>query len=116
MIQSNTLIDCDHLEKYVVGDSALRDEILSIFVDQAQMLIEKFSVDQTDEGWRSTAHTLKGAARGVGAWDVGALCEEAEALIGDIPGKGETRSALLVTIRSKVSATIEEASTLRRVA
>jgi len=107
------MIDIVHLEKYVVGDDALRDEILSIFSDQAQLLSEQFSIEQTDEGWRDTAHTMKGAARGVGAWLLGDLCEEAEDLVGQIPGKNEKRAALLVSIRAQMTDTVCEAKRLR---
>ena len=31
------------------------------------------------EGWRDAVHTLKGAARGVGAFSLGAVCEACEA-------------------------------------
>ena len=113
MTKTNVLIDWDHLEKYVVGDDALRDEILTIFVEQAGKLMAQFDADQTDEGWKTTAHTLKGSARGVGAWDLGALCEEAEDVIGEVPGKRETRSALLISIRQKLHATVHAAKELR---
>lgn len=107
------MIDVQHLEKYVDGDDALRDEILSIFGDQIELLGKQFSIDQTDEGWRNTAHAMKGAARGVGAWALGDLCESAEELIGQIPGKSEQRAAILVSIKRNLLDTIEEARRLR---
>jgi len=94
------MIDLDHLEKYVVGDVALRDEILSIFGDQVH-------------GWRDTAHSIKGAARGIGAWVLGDLCAEAETLTGKIPGKNEKRAALLVSLRRQLETTLGEAKRLR---
>lgn len=112
-MQTRVLIDLDHLEKYVAGDLALRDEILSIFTDQAEALMAQLDVSQTDEGWKNTAHALKGAARGVGAWALGDLCEEAESLIGQIPAKHEQRSALLILIRQKLGESVEEATRLR---
>lgn len=110
------MIDLDHLEKYVAGDIGLRDEILSIFADQAESLGEKFSVAATDEGWRNTAHALKGASRGVGAWALGDLCEEAEEMVGAIAGKNERRAAILVSIRQKVGQTLSEVRRLRDLA
>jgi hypothetical protein len=85
-------IDIDHLEKYVAGDDALRDEVLSIFAEQAGKLVGMFHIQQPDEGW-------KGASRGVGAWTLGDLCEEAERLVGAAPAKMENRASLLVSIR-----------------
>ena len=105
-------IDLVHLEKYVVGDDALRNEILSIFSDQARLLNGQFDIAQTDEGWRNTAHALKGASRGVGAWALGDLCEEAESLIGQVSGKGEKRAAILTLIRDQISTVVAEAGRL----
>ncbi len=107
------LIDLDHLNVYIAGDEALRDEILTIFEEQAERWSEQFDPGQTDEGWRNTAHALKGASRGIGAWEVGDLCEEAEELIGQNPGKLERRVALLMSIRAKLDATVAEVRRLR---
>ncbi len=110
------MIDLDHLDKYVAGDVGLRDEILSIFAEQADSLSEKFAVTATDEGWRNVAHALKGASRGVGSWALGDLCEEAENMIGDIAGKAERRAAILVSIRQKVTSALSEVRRLRNLA
>lgn len=107
------VIDFDHLEKYVAGDDALRDEILEIFTEQVDNLIQQFDVFQTDEGWKNTAHTLKGAARGVGAWNLGTLCEEAEKMVGPAPAKQEARATTLVSLRHLARAAVEEANSLR---
>ena len=106
------MIDLEHLEKYVAGDSALRDEILTIFAKQAEMLSNQFSVPSSDEDWRNAAHALKGASRGVGSWALGDLCEEAETMIGNIAGKNERRSAILISIRQKLAATLSDANRL----
>ncbi len=103
------MIDLDHLEKYVSGDTGLRAEILSIFVEQARTLDTQFADAASDEAWRNTAHALKGASRGVGAWALGDLCEEAEDMIGAIAGKEEKRAAILVSIRNKISEAVSEA-------
>lgn len=104
-----SVIDFDHLEKYVAGDDALRDEILQIFAEQVDGLVQQFDVFQSDESWKSTAHTLKGASRGVGAWDLGRLCEEAEALIGPSRAKREARATILVSLRHMARSAVEEA-------
>ena len=106
------MIDLVHLEKYVSGDAALRDEILSIFAEQAAMLNNQFSVSSSDEDWRNVAHALKGALRGVGSWALGDLCEEAETMIGNIAGKSERRSAILISIRQKLAAALAETNRL----
>ncbi len=105
-MENKNLIDLDHLGKYVGGDDALRDEILAIFGDQAESLNQQFSVEQSDDDWRDTAHALKGASRGVGAWALGDLCEAAEQLVGELAGKQEKRAALLVSLRGQVKETL----------
>ncbi len=105
-------IDLDHLEKYVAGDNELRNEILQIFAEQVDNLLKEFDVFQTDDDWQNTAHTLKGAARGVGAWKLGQVCEEAEKLSGLSPAKQEARATALVSIRHFGRTAIEDARTL----
>jgi len=107
------LIDLDHLEIYIADDEALRDEILTIFEEQAERWLGVLDPQQTDDGWMNAAHGLKGAARGIGAWEVGDLCEEAEGIIGQNPGKTEQRAALLMSLRSTLNATVDEARRLR---
>lgn len=97
------MIDLDHLEKYVGDDIALRDEILTIFCEQAEMLGGNLSVSAADDSWRDIAHALKGASLGVGAWALGKFCEEAESLIGEIPEKTERREMILVSIRKSIT-------------
>ncbi len=94
-------IDLNHLNKYVLGDDTLRDEVLEIFVEQLNTLLGALDPSEDDFVWKNTAHTLKGAARGVGAWDVGDLCQEAETLIGEVNRKAEAREALLRALRWK---------------
>jgi HPt (histidine-containing phosphotransfer) domain-containing protein len=106
-------IDIAHLELYVGGDLALRDEILCIFADQAQDWLARLDPQTDDNGWRNAAHALKGAARGVGAWDLGNLCEAGERLVGPAPDKTERREALLAEVRSKTLKAIAFAAQLR---
>lgn len=91
-------IDIRHLEQYVFGDRALLDEILTIFIEQTTMLLERLETAEEDETWRSTAHTLKGASRGVGSWAVGDLAEAAEKLTG--PASVAQRADMIVKLRS----------------
>lgn len=107
------LIDLDHLEKYVAGDDALRDEILTIFEDQVENWIRLLNPHQTDEVWCEAAHALKGASRGIGAWQAGDLCEKAEALVGPDKRDPIMRAALLKELRANLAAIVEEAKALR---
>jgi len=104
-------IDIQHLERYVFGDRALLDEILTIYIEQAAMLLDRLDVLADDETWRSTAHTLKGASRGVGAWAVGDLAEAAEKMIG--PEFHRKRSDLVEEIRMAGQVAIDFARAYR---
>lgn len=100
-------IDFDHLNKYVLGDDALRDEVLTIFIGQLGAHLRDLDPLRDDFSWKNTAHTLKGAARGVGAWDVGDLCQEAETLIGDIKNKQKARELVIAALQLKAIAATE---------
>ncbi|MEM9014810.1 MAG: Hpt domain-containing protein [Pseudomonadota bacterium] len=106
-------IDLDHLDLYVAGDKALLDEILSIFEDQAAELVEKLDPSLPDEEWRDTVHKLKGSARGLGAWALGDLCENAENLAADANGNLHKRGQAFQEILSALADVLESVKSLR---
>ncbi|MBB4660123.1 Hpt domain-containing protein [Parvularcula dongshanensis] len=106
------LIDLDHLNRYVAGDRSLRDEILAIFEEQAEMWTRMLDPQAEDTAWRDAAHALKGASRGVGAWEVGHICQAAEHLIGEQRDDAE-RIRMLKSLQGKVRETIAEVRRLR---
>jgi len=74
-------IDLEHLAKYTGGEKDLNGEILRLFDDQiASMVIELNGLvaSQNSKRWREIAHTIKGAARGVGAFEMGEAAAKAE--------------------------------------
>ena len=107
-------IDLEHLDRYVAGDAALRDEVLTIFEGQVARCLRLLNPEGPNEEWRSVAHALKGASRGVGAWTLGAYCDEAEAVAGTPEDVLETRLALKEHIQSSVEAALEDIRRLRR--
>lgn len=104
-------IDKDHLERYVTGDDALRDEILSIFHDRIEELRVQIDPGMDDTGWHDIMHAMKGASRGVGAWEVGDLCETGEALTGS--EKLADRHVLATQLQDLLTAVLAEARHLR---
>lgn len=74
-------VDLVHLARYTGGDQALNAEVLQLFVNQCGELVQRMDgILQTGDvkTWREVAHTLKGAARGIGAFgmaDAAAACE-----------------------------------------
>ncbi len=112
-MSSKVLIDLDHLDRYVAGDRSLRDEILGIFEEQADMWTRMLEPHADDAAWKDAAHALKGASRGVGAWDVGDICAEAEKLVGEEQRDVARRSVVLEELRQKVHETVAEVRRLR---
>jgi hypothetical protein len=71
-------IDRRHLFRMTLGDHALEREVLALFDHQVGMLIARMgTVDAACVA--ALAHTLKGSARGVGAWPVARAAEAVEA-------------------------------------
>lgn len=69
-------VDFGYLERYAAGDMALVDEVLALFQEQARLW--GAMLDPGSEGWRDAVHSMKGTARGVGAFALGEACERAE--------------------------------------
>ena len=71
-------IDIMHLYRMTLGDHGLEREVLALFDRQIDLLIARMpSVDAAGVG--ALAHTLKGSARGVGAWPMARAAEAVEA-------------------------------------
>jgi hypothetical protein len=71
------VVDFGYLETFAAGDEDVIDEVLSLFREQSA--IWGAMLDPAHEGWRDAVHTLKGASRGVGAFQLGDVCEACEA-------------------------------------
>lgn len=71
-------VDLSHLARYTMGNLSLDVEILGLFVGQAPQTIARMEASAEHKRWREAAHTLKGSARGVGAWTLGELAASAE--------------------------------------
>ena len=74
-------IDLSHLARYTGGERALNGEILRLFDNQLREMVAKLKtvLDARDtRGWREITHTIKGAARGVGAFAMGEAAAAAE--------------------------------------
>lgn len=71
-------LDLVHLSNQTMGDVALEAEVLSIFRVQARTCFENLQEPANPELLRRTAHTLKGAARGIGAFELARIAAIAE--------------------------------------
>ena|ERR1700674_5198840 len=70
-------IDLVHLARMTLGDRGLEREVLALFDRQATILVARMR-DAESAAVASVAHTLKGSARGVGAWRVAGAAEAVE--------------------------------------
>lgn len=60
-------VDLAHLSRQTMGDRALEQEVLGMFVQQVAVMAERMKAADLSER-RRLAHTLKGSARSVGAF------------------------------------------------
>jgi HPt (histidine-containing phosphotransfer) domain-containing protein len=75
-------VDFSYLETYAANDQAVIDEVLSLFREQAEIWMRLLDPDSASNAWRDAAHTLKGAALGVGAVQLAEVCATAEQAAG----------------------------------
>jgi HPt (histidine-containing phosphotransfer) domain-containing protein len=74
-------IDLDHLARYTGGEKALNAEILRLFDSQVTDMVGQLNgllMGRDSKRWREITHTIKGAARGVGAFGMGEAAAAAE--------------------------------------
>jgi HPt (histidine-containing phosphotransfer) domain-containing protein len=75
--QGDPIIDCGHLARMTLGDRSLEIEVLALFDRQAEILLARMR-QAPPAAVGTFAHTLKGSARGIGAWRVAAAAERLE--------------------------------------
>ncbi|MEO0466561.1 MAG: Hpt domain-containing protein [Pseudomonadota bacterium] len=74
------VLDRDHLMKMTSGDVGLALEVLSIFRQQADSWGRLLSAREAPSAWADAAHSIKGAALGIGALRLARACDVAEQL------------------------------------
>ena len=91
------VIDLAHLARYTGGDEAINAEVLRLFDTQTEEIVGRLQaiLDARDtKSWREATHALKGAARGVGAFDMADAAAFAEP-IDPIKDRGNASLALV---------------------
>ena len=73
-------LDVDHLRRMTLGDRDLEREVLQLFDRQTGMLAERLREAPATLA-ASCAHTLKGSARGIGAWRLAHAAERVEHVV-----------------------------------
>jgi HPt (histidine-containing phosphotransfer) domain-containing protein len=69
-------IDLVHLARMTLGERSLEREVLQLFDRQSMLLLGRMRAAPTNVA--TFAHTLKGSARGIGAWRVARAAEALE--------------------------------------
>lgn len=101
-------IDLVQLARMTLGDRGLEREVLQLFARQVGMLVDRMQ-GKPAAAVAAVAHTLKGSARGVGAWRVAGAAEAVEHVAES--GEAADLEDALRTIRTaadEVRATIAE--------
>jgi hypothetical protein len=70
-------IDLAHLGRMTLGDVGLEQEVLRLFDRQATMLMARMQGAEASLV-AASAHTIKGSARGIGAWRIARDAETVE--------------------------------------
>jgi HPt (histidine-containing phosphotransfer) domain-containing protein len=81
MAGTQIAVDIDHLSRYTGGDRALNAEVLRLFESQTSELVDRLRsiMDACDaKSWKEATHTIKGAARGIGAFGLADAAAAAE--------------------------------------
>jgi HPt (histidine-containing phosphotransfer) domain-containing protein len=90
------VVDLIHLARYTGGDEAINTEILRLFDAQTSEIVGRLQaiLDARDaKSWREATHSLKGAARGIGAFSMADAAAFAEP-IDPIKDRGNASLAL----------------------
>lgn len=109
VMHSGRAIDFAHLDQYTLGDQGLQGELLRLFSMQLEAQMGELQRCTNAGTWKQAAHTLKGAARAVGAWQVAEVAERLEAA-GFDGGPGDARD--LADLREAALAFQEELAQL----
>lgn len=98
-------VDLAHLARYTGGDRALNAEVLRLFVGQAADLMNQLQtvIEARDaKTWRYITHSIKGAARGIGAFSLADVAAEAEPL--DLAAQTSEALASLAALKARAEA------------
>ena len=77
LVPADQPIDLAHLSQITLGEASLECEVLALFDRQADLLLPRIRAG-TPAVIAAAAHTLKGSARGIGAWRVASAAEAVE--------------------------------------
>jgi hypothetical protein len=76
--EQGPIVDQAHLNRMTGGDAGLASEVLGLFREQWDLWVRLLDPTTDTLDWGNAAHTIKGSARGIGAWQLGEICGKAE--------------------------------------
>ena len=100
-------IDLDHLARMTLGEASLECEVLMLFDRQATVLLARMR-DAAPAAVAAFAHTLKGSARGIGAWRVAEAADAVEMATAAPAGAAASALARLATVVDEAKAAIAD--------
>ncbi|MBV8800649.1 MAG: Hpt domain-containing protein [Alphaproteobacteria bacterium] len=101
-VPSASPVDLAHLSRYTGGSRELNSDVLQLFLNQSTELMLQLQavVEAADtRTWRHITHSLKGAARGIGAFGLADVAAEAEPL--DPAAQHGQALKVLLTLRNR---------------
>lgn len=98
---SETPIDFQHLSRQTDGDRDLENELLALFAEQCLLHLRTIAGEGAAVTRRDAAHTLRGAAQAVGAWQV---AEAAATVEGQLATAPVTTAAALAALGRAIDA------------
>lgn len=107
MAEAKPAVDLVHLARYTGGDAALNAEILRLFDMQTSQMVDQLRslLDACDaKSWKEITHTLKGAARGIGAFSLADAAAFAEPID---PARDRDTASQAVTALTEQSAAVQ---------
>jgi HPt (histidine-containing phosphotransfer) domain-containing protein len=99
------VIDEVHLGRMTLGDRRLEREVLELFLRQSTIMLHRIAGADRPLA-AAAAHTLKGSARGIGAWRVARAAELLEQAAGS-EGSGNAGPGLDHAVEELKAASLE---------
>ena len=112
--EQGPIVDQAHLDRMTGGDAALAAEVLGLFREQCDLWMRLLEPTTETLDWGNAAHTIKGSARGIGAWMLGEICGEAEEAARDGELTRDQKRAWREAISNELSGVLTEIARLSR--
>ena len=111
--EQGPIVDQAHLDRMTGGDAALAAEVLGLFREQCDLWMRLLEPTTETLDWGNAAHTIKGSARGIGAWMLGEICGEAEEAARDGELTRDQKRAWREAISNELSGVLTEIARLK---